>query len=92
MQMSRTTRQTFRYNCPACGTSNTTTCKKCGQLYRFDPILGPGEKLVSRHLAFGNKQWERIQGRARMLGISANEWLRLAAADILSLPAGRLIS
>ena len=90
--MPRTTRQTFRYNCPACGAVNTATCKRCGVVYKFDPTLGPGEKLVNRHLTFGDKQWERMAARAKMLGISVNEFVRMSCYDTLSMPASRLIS
>ena len=90
--MSRGTREIFRFNCPNCDTVNTSKCSKCGQVYRFDPTRRPGERLLIRHLSFGEDQWRHIQARAKIMGVSANEWLRLAAAEILAMPPGRLIS
>lgn len=90
--MARSTRQVFRFNCPNCRAPNTAKCAKCGELYRFDPTRKPGERLLIRHLSFGEDQWKHIQARAKIMGVSANEWMRLAAADILALPPERLIS
>ena len=89
--MARTTRQ-FRYNCPVCETVNTATCRKCGTVYKFDPTLGPGEKLVKRHLSFGDKQWGLMAARAKMLGVSVNELIRLFCSDMMAQPPSRLIS
>ena len=89
--MGRTLRN-FKFNCPACGAESTAKCQKCGEAYRFDPTRRPGEKLVIRHLSFGGDQWKQIQRRAAVMGVSANEFLRLSAAEALVMPPGRLIS
>ena len=89
--MGRTLR-IFKFTCTACGTESTAKCQKCGEVYRFDPTRRPGEKLLVRHLTFGEDQWKQIQRRAAVMGVSANEFLRLAAAESLVMPPGRLIS
>ena len=90
--MSRGTRQIFRWNCPNCRAENTSKCAKCGQLYRFDPTRRPGERLLIRHLSFGEDQWKRITARAKILNITAAELVRLSLADTLAMPPERLIS
>ena len=89
--MPKTTTHIFRFNCPKCGASNTSTCRKCGELYRFDPTRRPGERLVKRHLNFGEDQWKRIEARAKILGITTAELVRLGMVEILILPPQRLI-
>ena len=90
--MARTRTQIFRWNYPKCGASNTSTCKKCGELYRFDPTRRPGERLLIRHLSFGEDQWKRVIARAKILNITAAELVRLSLADTLAMPPERLIS
>ena len=81
----------FRYTCSACGKQNTATCKHCGAQYRFDPAFQAGEKRVVRHLKFGDRQWLKIQARAKLHGISASDYVRMACDDALSIPPERLI-
>jgi hypothetical protein len=90
--MSRGTRQIFHFNCPNCGSVNTSKCKKCGEVYRFDPTRRPGERLVVRHLTFGEDRWKRVTARAKILNITAAELVRLSLADTLASPPERLIS
>jgi hypothetical protein len=90
--MSRTLSQIFRWNCPKCGAENTCTCKKCHNLYRFDLTRRPDERLVNRHLTFGENQWRHITARAKILGITISGLMRLGMVEILILPPQRLIS
>ena len=90
--MARSLSQIFRYHCPKCGVSNTCTCKRCGEVYRFDPTLRPGERMVKLHLNLGEDQRRRVTARAKLLGISANEYVRLSLAETLFMPPQRLIS
>jgi hypothetical protein len=91
--MARQTR-IFKFNCPKCGVENTATCKHCGTLYRFDPVKQPGEKMVKRHILFGERQWQRAVARAKVTpGVNGpSELVRLALAEILAMPPIRLIS
>lgn len=90
--MSRGTARIFRFYCPTCGAENTSKCRKCGAVYKFDPVRRPGERLVLRHLTFGEYQWKRVTARATILNITAAEYVRLSLADTLAMPPERLIS
>jgi predicted RNA-binding Zn-ribbon protein involved in translation (DUF1610 family) len=84
----------FRYFCPKCGVENTATCKHCKTTYRFDPVKQPGEKLVLRHILFGERQWQRMVARAKVTpGINGpSEFVRMACDEVLSMPPHRLFS
>lgn len=92
--MAKRPSRIFRFHCPRCGVLNTATCKRCKTLYRFDPVIAPGEKRVKRHLWFGERQWQRIVPRATVTpGVgSPAEFVRLACDEILAMPPHRLIS
>ena len=91
--MPRGTVKIFRFHCPACQALNTANCRKCGALYKFDPQNAPGEKRIQQRIRFGEGQWHRIMGRARITpGIgSAAEFVRLACEEVLAIPPHRLI-
>ena len=91
--MPRGTPRIFRFDCLKCGTSNTAKCRKCGEIYKFDPVNAPGEKRVQQRIWFGEKQWQRIKNRAFVTpGIgSASEFVRLACEEVLAIPPHNLI-
>ena len=92
--MPRGTPRIFRFHCPFCQAENTATCRKCGQMYKFDPINAPGEKRVKQRIWFGERQWQRIMTRAKITpGVgSTAEFVRLACEELLAMPPQRLIS
>ena len=92
--MPRGTPRIFRFNCLNCGASNTATCRKCHQIYKFDPVNAPGEKRIQQRIWFGERQWALIKARANVTpGIgSASEFVRLATETILGIPPHWLIS
>jgi hypothetical protein len=62
--------------------------------YKFDPENAPGKKRIQQRIWFGERQWQRIKGRAIVTpGIgSAAEFVRLACEEVLAIPPHRLIS
>jgi uracil-DNA glycosylase len=92
--MPRGTPRIFRFACPQCQALNTATCRKCGAVYRFDPVNAPGEKRVQQRLWFSERQWALIKARAAVTpGIgSGSEFVRLACESILAMPPHWLIS
>lgn len=86
--------RTFKYTCPKCGLEQSVQCRRCKTTYVFDPTRVPGEKLLAKKCYFGERQWERIVARAKVIpGVHGpNEFLRLAAEEILALPPNMLIS
>jgi len=93
-KMPKRATRIFRFHCPRCGVLNTTTCQHCGTLYRFDPVIAPGEKRVKRHIWFGERAWERMVARAKVTpGINGPaEFIRMACDEVLSMPPHKLIS
>jgi hypothetical protein len=89
----RGTPRIFKYHCPFCQAENTARCRKCGEVYKFDPVNAPGEKRIQQRIWFGEKQWLRIMNRAKVTpGIgSAAEFVRLACEEVLAIPPHRLI-
>jgi len=92
--MPRGTPRVFRYRCPYCQALNTATCRKCGALYKFAPVNAPSERRIQQRIWFGERQWERIKGRAVVTpGIgSASEFVRLACDEVLAMSPHRLVS
>jgi len=92
--MPRGTPRIFRFTCPYCQALSTANCRKCGALYRFDPVNAPGEKRIQQRIWFGGRQWQRIKARAIVTpGIgSASEFVRLACEEVLAMLPQRLIS
>jgi uracil-DNA glycosylase len=92
--MPRGTPKIFRFRCPSCQALNTANCRKCGAVYKFDPMNAPGEKRIQQRVWFGERQWQRIKARAIVTpGIgSASEFVRLACETILEIPPHWLIS
>jgi uracil-DNA glycosylase len=92
--MPRGTPRIFRFYCPFCQAENTARCRKCGQVYKFDPVNAPGQKRIQQRIWFGERQWALIKARANVTpGIgSASEFVRLATETILGIPPHWLIS
>lgn len=88
------TARIFRYRCPLCNYLNVSKCAKCGVIYKLGPENAPGEKRIQQRIWFGERQWDRIKGRAKVTpGIgSASEFVRLACEEVLAIPSHRLIS
>jgi len=92
--MPRGTAITVRFHCTACGAVTTAKCRKCGAVDNLDPMDARGEKMVSKPIPFGDREWKRLVARARATpGVrSPSEFIRLALDRALSRPPQRLIS
>ena len=92
--MPRGTPRIFRFHCPFCQAENTARCRKCGEVYKFDPVNAPGQKRIQQRVWFPERTWQRIKARAIVTpGIgSAAEFVRLACEEVLAMPPQRLIS
>ena len=92
--MARGAPRIFRFRCFHCQALNTANCRKCGALYKFDPMNAPGEKRIQQRIWFGERQWDQIKARAKVTpGVNnASEFVRLACETILGIPPHWLIS
>jgi len=88
------TARIFMYRCPSCNHLNYSKCLRCGMIYKFDPQNAPGEKRIQQRIWFGERQSDRIKGRAKVTpGIGcAAEFVGLACEEVLAIPSHRLIS
>ena len=60
-------------------------CKKCGELYRNDPVVAPHEKPARRNILFGENLWRHTQALAKICRVTPAEFVRLAVADKVAL-------
>ena len=69
-------------------------CRRCGAADNLDPMDARGEKMVSKPVQFGDREWKRLVARAKVTpGVrSPSEFVRLALDRALSRPPQRLIA